>query len=166
MDEIERQEIISREDRHLIRMFLKDRIATSRALNCLQKNKCLHEQLDDACNNTDSQLGDHGFGYPWYYITDRNVFIGGFNVKPGCQNGMTEFSNEFQFCFHHYDTCMRIWWHRGERSLPAYIQHWHTRLSPGVMVRDTTGYTSRSPFVHIDGTVKSGCYISFVLRPW
>ncbi|GFX84885.1 hypothetical protein TNCV_4997171 [Trichonephila clavipes] len=58
----------NREDRHVTCMALMDQAAMSPTLNKnrghLQDNKCLHEQLDNICCCMDSQLGDHGFGYP------------------------------------------------------------------------------------------------------
>ena len=45
------------------------------------------------------------------------------------------------------------------------IRHRHTGLSPGVMMRAAIGYKSRSPLVHVLGTLNRVCYISTVLSP-
>ena len=75
------------------------------------------------------------------------------------------FSDESRFCLQHHDGRIRVWRHRGERTLEACIRHRHTGVSPDVMVWGAIGYTSRSPLVRIDGTLNSGRYISDVLRP-
>ncbi|GFV39731.1 transposable element Tcb2 transposase [Trichonephila clavipes] len=58
----------SRKDRHVARMALMDRAATSQALS-QELGSFANQQLyvrtfDDICNSMDSQLGDHGCGYP------------------------------------------------------------------------------------------------------
>ncbi|GFY33293.1 uncharacterized protein TNCV_1241431 [Trichonephila clavipes] len=55
--------------------------------------------------------------------------------------------------------------HHGERTMAACIRRRHTGPSPGMMVWDAIGYTSRSPLVHINGTLNSERYISCVLCP-
>ncbi|GFU56401.1 hypothetical protein TNCV_2609231 [Trichonephila clavipes] len=80
----------SREDRHVIRITLVDRAATSRDLSQELRVvcKCLHGQFDDVCSSVDSQLGDHGSGYPSRCITDRNVFNVVINDEPGRMMGI------------------------------------------------------------------------------
>ncbi|GFY07285.1 uncharacterized protein TNCV_5084721 [Trichonephila clavipes] len=58
------------------------------------------------------------------------------------------------------DGRIRIWWHRGERTVAACIRHRRTGPSPGVTIRDAIGYASRSPLVRIDSTLNSARYIS------
>ncbi|GFY33749.1 transposable element Tcb1 transposase [Trichonephila clavipes] len=65
----------------------------------------------------------------------------------------------------HQVSCIRVRWHRAERTLAAYINHRHAGPSPGMMVCGAIGYMSRSPLVRIDGTLNSARYISGVLRP-
>ncbi|GFT95824.1 transposable element Tcb1 transposase [Trichonephila clavipes] len=45
--------------------------------------------------------------------------------------------------------------HRGERTWAARIRHRHTGPSPGMMTWGAVEYTSRSPFVRIDGPLNS-----------
>ena len=45
------------------------------------------------------------------------------------------------------------------------IRHRHASLSPIVLAWGTTGYTTRSPLVHYDGTLNNHRYIFVVLRP-
>ncbi|GFT95735.1 transposable element Tcb1 transposase [Trichonephila clavipes] len=49
--------------------------------------------------------------------------------------------------------------------MSAWNRHRHTGPEPGMIVWDAIAYTSRSPHVRIDGTLKSARYISGVLRP-
>ncbi|GFX95749.1 uncharacterized protein TNCV_4886751 [Trichonephila clavipes] len=58
------------------------------------------------------------------------------------------------------DGRIRVRWHRGERTLAACIRHRHPGPPPDMMTWGTIGYTSRLPFVHIDGTLNSARYIS------
>ncbi|GFT55848.1 hypothetical protein TNCV_567051 [Trichonephila clavipes] len=44
------------------------------------------------------------------------------------------FSDESRFCLKHQDGCIRVWRHRGKRTLAACIRHRHNSPSPGVMV--------------------------------
>ncbi|GFY01404.1 uncharacterized protein TNCV_850121 [Trichonephila clavipes] len=64
----------------------------------------------------------------------------------------------------HQDGRIRVWRHRGERKLAAFIDYRHIDPSPGVMVCGAIGYTSWSPLVHIDDTLNSARYISGGLR--
>ncbi|GFY36576.1 uncharacterized protein TNCV_27811 [Trichonephila clavipes] len=73
--------------------------------------------------------------------------------------------HESRFCLQPQDSRIRVWLHHGERTLAASIRHNHTGPSPGVIVWGAIGYTSRSPVVHIDGTLNSTRYISSVLQP-
>ncbi|GFV48433.1 transposable element Tcb1 transposase [Trichonephila clavipes] len=54
------------------------------------------------------------------------------------------FSDEFRFCLQHPVCRIRVWRHRGERTLTACIRHRHTGPSPGMMIWGAIGYTSRS----------------------
>lgn len=75
------------------------------------------------------------------------------------------FTDESRYCIKHHDGRIRVWRHRGERSLPACIRHRHTGPSPGVMVWGGIGYTSRTPLVRIVGNLDSRRYLTDVLRP-
>ncbi|GFW91261.1 transposable element Tcb1 transposase [Trichonephila clavipes] len=75
------------------------------------------------------------------------------------------FSDESRFCLKHQDGRIRVWWHRGERTLATCIRHRHIDPSSGVMIWGAIGYTSRSPLVRIDGTLNNERNISGVLRP-
>ncbi|GFV34841.1 transposable element Tc1 transposase [Trichonephila clavipes] len=100
-------------------------------------------------------------------ITDRSLFNGVINDKPGHTNGETSYFQmcESRFCLQHQEGRTRVLRHPGEPTLAACILHRQTGPSPGVMVWGVIGYASRSPLVHIDGTLNSARYISGVLRP-
>ncbi|GFV31829.1 transposable element Tcb2 transposase [Trichonephila clavipes] len=70
-----------------------------------------------------------------------------------------------RFCLRHQDSRIRVWWHRGERTLTACICHRYSGRSPGIMIWGAIGYTSRPPFVRIDDTLNSARYISGMLQP-
>ncbi|GFS80898.1 transposable element Tcb1 transposase [Trichonephila clavipes] len=67
--------------------------------------------------------------------------------------------------FTNQDGLIRVWRHLGERTLAGCIRHRHTGPSPGMMVWGAIGYTSRSPLVHMNGTLNSSRYIYSVFRP-
>ncbi|GFU87454.1 uncharacterized protein TNCV_2445881 [Trichonephila clavipes] len=66
--------------------------------------------------------------------------------------------------YSHQDSRIRVWRHRGERTLATCIRHSYTGPLPAVIVWFAIGYTSQSPFVRIDGTLNSARHISGVLR--
>ncbi|GFY24173.1 uncharacterized protein TNCV_1012261 [Trichonephila clavipes] len=105
----------SREDRHVIRMALIDRAATSRALSqdlgSFSRQQLSARKVRRLCCSMDSQLGDHSYGYTWCCITDRSAFNGG-----------------------HQDRRIHVHWHSGERTLAACIRQRHTGPTPGMMV--------------------------------
>ena len=160
----------SRDDRHLIRMAVTDRAATSRSLS--QQMGTFARQQPSA-RTVRRRLQQHGLSArrPWLrlpltlhhrqerlrWCTQRRTWVHEW------QNVI--FSDESRFCLQHHDGRIRVWRHRGERTLEACIRHRHTGVSPSVMVWGAIGYASRSPLVRIDGTLNSGRYISDVLRP-
>ncbi|GFU76257.1 transposable element Tcb2 transposase [Trichonephila clavipes] len=70
-----------------------------------------------------------------------------------------------RICLQHHDGRIRVWRHRGERRLNSCVMHRHTDPAPGIMVWGGIGYHSRTPLVHIAGTLKRQRYISEVLEP-
>ncbi|GFT33291.1 transposable element Tcb1 transposase [Trichonephila clavipes] len=77
------------------------------------------------------------------------------------------FTDESRICLQHYDDRIRVWRHRGERMLNSCVTHRHTGPAPGIMVWGGIGYHSRTPLVHIYGTLNSQRYISEIeLLPW
>ncbi|GFT95049.1 transposable element Tcb1 transposase [Trichonephila clavipes] len=75
------------------------------------------------------------------------------------------FTDESLICLQHHDDRIRVWRHRGERVLNSCVMHHHIGPTPGIMVWGGIGYHSRTPFVHIAGTLNSQSYISEVLEP-
>ncbi|GFW01644.1 odorant receptor [Trichonephila clavipes] len=73
--------------------------------------------------------------------------------------------DEPMFCLQNQDGRIRVWWHRGERTLARRFRRRPTGPSPGLIVWAAIGYTSRSLLVCIDDTLNSARYISRVLQP-
>ncbi|GFS66456.1 hypothetical protein TNCV_3856951 [Trichonephila clavipes] len=74
--------------------------------------------------------------------------------KPNLGARMTRrhFLDEFRLFLQHQDSRIRVWRHRGECTLTAYIRLRHTGQLPRVMLWGRGyGCTSRSPLVRIDG---------------
>ncbi|GFW88915.1 transposable element Tcb1 transposase [Trichonephila clavipes] len=136
----------SREYRHITRMTLMDRAATSRPLS--QELGSLGRQQVAA-----RTVRQH-----------RSVFNGVINDEPGARMTRRHFSDS-RLCLQHQDGRILVRWHRGERTLAACIHHRHTGPSPRVMVWGAIRYMSRSPLVRTDGILNRGRYISGVLRP-
>ncbi|GFT60691.1 transposable element Tcb1 transposase [Trichonephila clavipes] len=74
------------------------------------------------------------------------------------------FTEESRICLLHHDGRIRVWRHRGERTLNSCVMHRPTGPALGIMVWGGIGYHSRPPLVRIDGTLNSQRYISEVLE--
>ncbi|GFV09739.1 transposable element Tcb1 transposase [Trichonephila clavipes] len=74
------------------------------------------------------------------------------------------FTDESRICLQHHDGRIRVWRHRGQRTLNSCVIHLHTGPVPGIMVWGCIGYHSRTPLVRIAGTLNSQRYISEVLE--
>ncbi|GFX44058.1 odorant receptor [Trichonephila clavipes] len=113
----------------------------------------------------DSQLRYHGYGYPSRCLTDRSAFNGVINDELGHPNGETPFFQTNPGSIYSIKMVpFHVWRHRRECTLAESIRHRHTGQSTGVMVWGAIGYTSRSPLVRIEGTLKSAHSISGMLR--
>ncbi|GFV83666.1 transposable element Tcb1 transposase [Trichonephila clavipes] len=76
------------------------------------------------------------------------------------------FIDESRICLQHHDGRIRVWRHRGEKMLNSCVLHRHTGSAPGTMVCCGIRYHSRTPLVHIAGTLNRQRYISKVLEPF
>ncbi|GFT23166.1 nicotinamide N-methyltransferase [Trichonephila clavipes] len=76
------------------------------------------------------------------------------------------FADASHICLQHHDGRIRVWRHRGERMLNSCVMHRHTGPAPDIMVWGGIGYHSRTPLVHITGTLNSQHYISKMLEPF
>ncbi|MBJ4999813.1 IS630 family transposase [Salmonella enterica subsp. enterica serovar Hadar] len=160
----------SREDRHVIRMALRDRTATSRTLSH-EMGSFARQQV--SARTVRRRLQQHGVSArrPWLRLPltlqHRQERLQWCDQRRTWTQEWRHvvFSDESRFCIQHHDGRIRVWRHRGERTLPTCIRHRHTGPSPGVMVWGAIGYTSRSPLVRIAGTLNSSRYISDVLGP-
>ncbi|GFW05837.1 transposable element Tcb1 transposase [Trichonephila clavipes] len=75
------------------------------------------------------------------------------------------FTDESRICLQHHDGRIRVWRHRREWMLNSCDVHHHIGPAPDNMVWEGIRYHSRSPLVHIVGTLNSQRYISEVLEP-
>ncbi|GFU40400.1 transposable element Tcb2 transposase [Trichonephila clavipes] len=75
------------------------------------------------------------------------------------------FTDESRIYLQHHNGWIRVWRHRGERMLNSCVMHLLTGPVPGIMVWGGIGYHSRTPLVHIAGTLNSQRYFSDVLDP-
>ncbi|UYV62056.1 hypothetical protein LAZ67_1007664 [Cordylochernes scorpioides] len=75
------------------------------------------------------------------------------------------FSDESRFCLSSDSRRVRVWRRRGERSNPAAIVERPTVRQRGIMVWGAIAYDSRSPSLHIQGTMTAQRYVDDVLRP-
>ncbi|GFU44887.1 transposable element Tcb1 transposase [Trichonephila clavipes] len=74
------------------------------------------------------------------------------------------FTDESRICLQHHDGRIRVWRHCRERILNSCVMH-HTGAASGSMVRGGIGYHSRTPLVHIVGTLNTQYYTSKMLEP-
>lgn len=75
------------------------------------------------------------------------------------------FSDESRFNLQHHDGRIRVRRHRGERDLPECILQRHSGQTPGVMVWGAISYHGRSRLIRIDGNLNSDRYIREVVQP-
>ncbi|GFW46807.1 transposable element Tcb1 transposase [Trichonephila clavipes] len=74
------------------------------------------------------------------------------------------FTDESRIYLQHHDGRIRVWRHRGEKMLNSCVMHGHTGPAPCIMELGGIGYHSRTPLVHITGTLNSQRYISELLE--
>ncbi|UYV73697.1 ARMC8, partial [Cordylochernes scorpioides] len=75
------------------------------------------------------------------------------------------FSDESRFCLSSDSRRVRVWRRCRERSNPAAIVERSTVRQRGIMVWGAIAYDSRSPLLHIQGTMTAQRYVDDVLRP-
>ncbi|GFW76317.1 transposable element Tcb1 transposase [Trichonephila clavipes] len=75
------------------------------------------------------------------------------------------FTDESRICLQHNDGRILVWRHHRERMLNSCAMHRHTGSALCIMVWGGIGYHSRTPLVHIAGTLNSQRFISEVLEP-
>lgn len=75
------------------------------------------------------------------------------------------FSDESRYNLEYNDGRVRVRRYRGERVLPQCIIQRHTARTPGIMVWGAIGYDCRSHLVHIEGNLNSDRYIREIVEP-
>ncbi|GFY28102.1 uncharacterized protein TNCV_4394361 [Trichonephila clavipes] len=73
---------------------------------------------------------------------DRNVTRMTLMDREAASRALSQESGHLS-CLQHQDNRIGVWRHRGERTLAECILHRHTGSSPGMMIWDAIGYTSR-----------------------
>ncbi|GFX23219.1 transposable element Tcb1 transposase [Trichonephila clavipes] len=74
------------------------------------------------------------------------------------------FTDESRICLQYHDGRIRVWRHRGERTLNSCVMHHHTGSASGIMLWAGIRYHSRTPLLRIVGTLNTQPYISEVLE--
>lgn len=160
----------TRDDRHIVRMAVMDRSATSRTIS--QQIRSVAQQSVSA-RTIRRRLQQSGMSArrPLLRLplsqNHRRL------RRQWCDERRTwttewhdiVFTDESRFCLQHHDGRIRVWRHRGERLLNCCLMHRHTGPAPGIMVWGGIGFHSRTPLVRIAGTLTSQRYISEVLEP-
>ncbi|GFU17446.1 transposable element Tcb1 transposase [Trichonephila clavipes] len=67
------------------------------------------------------------------------------------------FTDESRICLQHYDVWIRVWRHCGDRMLNSCVMHRKTGPAQDIIVWCGIGYYSRTPLVHIAGTLNIQC---------
>ncbi|GFX74762.1 uncharacterized protein TNCV_3121911 [Trichonephila clavipes] len=154
----------SQEARHVTRMTLMDRAATSRALS-LEWETFTRQQVSARTVRRRFQQHVLSSRRPWlklHHRQDRLQRV--INDESGRTNCKTSFFRRIQVLFTASRYRVRVWRYRGERTFAACIRHRYTGSSYGGMIWGTIVYTLQSRFVRTDSTLNSARYISGVLR--
>ena len=160
----------SRDDRHIVRMAVTDRSATSRTIAQHIQSVPHHPVSARTIRRRLQQSGlsarrpllrlpltQNHRRLRRQWCDERRMWTAEWNE--------IVFTDESRFCLQHHDGRIRVWRHRGERMLNSCVMHRHTGPAPGIMVWGGIGYHSRTPPVRIAGTLNSQRYISEVLEP-
>ncbi|GFW91461.1 transposable element Tcb2 transposase [Trichonephila clavipes] len=158
----------SREDRQIVRMAVTDHSITSRTIaqhiesvmdHSVSARTIRHRLQQSGLSARRPLLGlsltQNHIRLRRQWCDERRMWVVEWNE--------VVFTDESGICLQHHDGRIRVWRHRGWRMLN--IIHHHTGPSPGIMVWDGIGYHSRTPLVHIAGTLNSQSYIYEVLEP-
>lgn len=160
----------ARDDRHIVRMAVMDRAATSRTI-AQQIQSVTHHSVSARTIRRRLQQSGMSARRPLLRLplTGNHRRL----RRQWCDERRTwttewndiVFTDESRFCLQHHDGRIRVWRHRGERLLNCCVMHRHTGPAPGIMVWGGIGFHCRTPLVRIAGTLNSQRYISEVLEP-
>ncbi|GFS77220.1 transposable element Tcb1 transposase [Trichonephila clavipes] len=160
----------SREDRQIVRMAVTDRSVTSRTVaqhiesvtHHSVSARTIRRRLQQSGLSTRRPLlvlpltqNHRRLRHQW--CDERRIWAVEWNE--------VVFTDESRICLHHHDGRIRVWRHWGERMLNSCVMHRHTGPAPSIMVWCGIGYHSRTPLVHITGTLNSQRYISEMVEP-
>ncbi|GFW02488.1 transposable element Tcb1 transposase [Trichonephila clavipes] len=160
----------SREGRQIVRMAVTDRSVTSRTV-AQHIESVTHHSVSARTIRRRLQQSGLSARRPWLDLPltrnhrrlrhqwgdERRMWAAEWNE--------VVFTDESCICLQHHDGRIRVWRHRGESMLNSRIMCRHSGPAPDIMVWVGFGFHSRTPLVHIAGTLNSQCYISEVLEP-
>lgn len=160
----------TRDDRHLVRMTLMDRTATSRQLAAHWSTAT---GVSMSASSIRRRLLYHGIRArtPLYRIplTQNHRCLrqrwARQHIDWRADWQQVVFSDESRFNLWHNDGRIRVRRYAGERSLPECIVERHKGRTPGIMVWGAIAYHGRSQLVRIVGNLNHNRYISEVLEP-
>lgn len=160
----------ARDDRHLVRMALTDRTASSRQL-AAQWSTATGVSL--CASSIRRRLLQRGLRarVPLYRIpltqNHRRLRLQWANVRRRWRADWQQvvFSDESRFNMWHHDGRIRVRRYAGERNIPECIIERHSGRTPGVMVWGAIAYHGRSQLLRIVGNLNSTRYINEVLQP-
>lgn len=159
-----------REDRHLIRMALQDRSASSSAL-AQQWNSVTHRSLSGVTVRRRLLRCGLPARRPLLRLPLTNVHKHARlqwcmeRRHWGQEWQQIVFSDESRFCLFENDGRILVRRRQGERHHIDCIRTRHTAPTQGLMVWGAIGYNHKSQLVRVQGTVTSLTYVNDILRP-
>lgn len=165
-----RTQTTPREDRHLIRLALSDRFATSTVLaqqwrtvtiSPMSASTVRHRLLRSGIQARQPLLR---LPLTPRHRSDRLQWC---IERRAWQNEWHDivFSDESRFCLGENDARRRVHRRSGERRLEDCIRTRHTAPTRGVLVWGAIGFNSRAPLKRINGTITSARYVNDILQP-
>lgn len=165
-----RNSTTARDDRHLIRMAVTDRTASSRVLaqrwstatgvllssSTVRRRLLQHElRARVPLRRIPLSLNHRRLRLQW--AQQHSAWR--------AQWQQVVFSDESRYNLEYNDGRVRVRRYRGERLLPQCVIQRHTARTPGIMVWGAIGYNCRSHLVHIAGNLNSDRYIREIVEP-
>lgn len=159
----------AREDRHLYRMAITDRTATSTTLAQQWNTVTSHSMSASSVRRRLVQRGLIArrplLRLPLTLDNRRLRHLWGVEHRHWrAEWQQVIFSDESRFNLSNNDGRIRVRRHRGERNLEGCIRQRHTGPTPGVMVWGAIGYHSRTRLLRIEGNLNAHRYIEEVVR--
>lgn len=165
-----RNRTTARDDRHLVRMAITDRTASSTVLArhwntatgrnmspSTVRRRLLQAGLVARMPLRRLPLSRHHKLLRLQWARDHRHW--------GAEWRNVVFSDESRFNVSYNDGRIRVRRYRGERNAEGCIVERHSGQTPGVMVWGAISYNTRSPLLRIEGTLNSNRYLTEVVEP-